>query len=372
MRLALAARAKGDEEAAARLDARAFEIFEKISPLKKTDPESLAVYGLIPIQQPADIYEGWGHGGRGGWSWYTGSAARMLSAAYALFGIEQEAAGSRARRPVRAEGGTAGSVAAYRRVGLGPRTTPQRANPPELSIFLVATAAIACRLWLKPLQNGRCVAARPRFWQEAPTNEPRETARGPPTGLCAMLLGLIIVCGLLSIVYGVYTVISLMSADAGSQRMQEISGGGARGRAGLSQAPIYDHRRRRRRRLHRARASVVVDGGDRLRDRRNPLGRGRLHRHERLGARQRAHRAGCDQVARRRPRHRFPLGRGDRPSGGGSRASGRRRLFRLPHRPSRLCAVGSNHDRRAGRARLRRLAHLDLRPTRGRHLHQGR
>src|SRR5271169_6251597 len=38
-----------------------------------------------------------------------------------------------------------------------------------------------------------------------------------------MLLGLIIVCGLLSIVYGVYTISSLMSADAGSQRMQEIS-----------------------------------------------------------------------------------------------------------------------------------------------------
>ena len=37
-----------------------------------------------------------------------------------------------------------------------------------------------------------------------------------------MLLGLIILCGLLSIVYGVYTVSSLMAADAGSQRMQEI------------------------------------------------------------------------------------------------------------------------------------------------------
>src|SRR5271154_2693688 len=42
-------------------------------------------------------------------------------------------------------------------------------------------------------------------------------------GLFAMLLGLIIVCGLLSIVYGVYTISSLMAADAGSQRMQEIS-----------------------------------------------------------------------------------------------------------------------------------------------------
>jgi cyclic beta-1,2-glucan synthetase len=90
MRLASSARAAGDSASAARLQARAFEIFEKISPMKKTDPESLATYGLIPIQQPADIYEGWGHGGRGGWSWYTGSAARMLSAAYALIGVEQE------------------------------------------------------------------------------------------------------------------------------------------------------------------------------------------------------------------------------------------------------------------------------------------
>ena len=55
--------------------------------LRKTDPERIAVYGLIPLQQPADIYDGWGHGGRGGWSWYTGSAARMLSAAYTLLGI---------------------------------------------------------------------------------------------------------------------------------------------------------------------------------------------------------------------------------------------------------------------------------------------
>jgi cyclic beta-1,2-glucan synthetase len=90
MRLAASARDKGNLKLSARLGARAFEIYEKISPLKKTDPESLATYGLIPIQQPADIYDGWGHGGRGGWSWYTGSAARMLSAAYALLGVEQQ------------------------------------------------------------------------------------------------------------------------------------------------------------------------------------------------------------------------------------------------------------------------------------------
>ena len=89
VRLAVNARGRGETDKAARLSARAFELFEKISPLGKTDPETIAVYGLIPIQQPADIYDGWGHGGRGGWSWYTGSAARMLSAAYAILGIEQ-------------------------------------------------------------------------------------------------------------------------------------------------------------------------------------------------------------------------------------------------------------------------------------------
>ena len=87
VRLAESARREGDEAKAACLSARAFEIFEKISPLKKTDPERIAIYGLVPIQQPADIYDGWGHGARGGWSWYTGSAARMLSAAHAIMGI---------------------------------------------------------------------------------------------------------------------------------------------------------------------------------------------------------------------------------------------------------------------------------------------
>ncbi|HLW93003.1 MAG TPA: glycosyl transferase family 36, partial [Roseiarcus sp.] len=87
VRLADEARAAGDRDEAARLIGRAFEIFEKISPLGKTDPDRIARYGLAPNQQPADIYDGYGHDGRGGWSWYTGSAARMLSAAYAILGV---------------------------------------------------------------------------------------------------------------------------------------------------------------------------------------------------------------------------------------------------------------------------------------------
>jgi cyclic beta-1,2-glucan synthetase len=90
VRLAEQAREAGDREQAAQLIARAFEIFEKISPLGKTDPNRIARYGLAPNQQPADIYDGYGHDGRGGWSWYTGSAARMLSAAYAILGVRME------------------------------------------------------------------------------------------------------------------------------------------------------------------------------------------------------------------------------------------------------------------------------------------
>ena len=36
-------------------------------------------------------------------------------------------------------------------------------------------------------------------------------------------LGLIVVCGLLAIVYGIWAIMSVMQADAGSARMQEIA-----------------------------------------------------------------------------------------------------------------------------------------------------
>jgi cyclic beta-1,2-glucan synthetase len=83
MHCAAEAAAAGDPATAAVCRARAWEIWWKISPLTKTDPN----YGLPPHQQPADVYDGAGHGGRGGWAWYTGAAARMLSAAYTLMGI---------------------------------------------------------------------------------------------------------------------------------------------------------------------------------------------------------------------------------------------------------------------------------------------
>jgi cyclic beta-1,2-glucan synthetase len=75
-------------EHAERYRARAVDLWIKISPLSKSDQPH--IYGLPPHQQPADVYDGPGYEGRGGWSWYTGAAARMLSTAYELLGLRIE------------------------------------------------------------------------------------------------------------------------------------------------------------------------------------------------------------------------------------------------------------------------------------------
>ncbi len=88
-KLGAEANERGDAAAARALFAKAAQSWFAISPLSKFATLSTAdVYGLAPHQQPADVYEGEGYDGRGGWSWYTGSAARMISAAWALLGIE--------------------------------------------------------------------------------------------------------------------------------------------------------------------------------------------------------------------------------------------------------------------------------------------
>lgn len=88
--LADLAETRGDGAQAARLRAKAAAIWMKISPLPHLTTEALGTYGLAPHQQPADIYFGFGYEGRGGWSWYTGAAARMLYNAYGLLGLKME------------------------------------------------------------------------------------------------------------------------------------------------------------------------------------------------------------------------------------------------------------------------------------------
>jgi cyclic beta-1,2-glucan synthetase len=91
LRCAEAADRDKDAAQAAHCLQRAWALWFKISPLSKgCTPDAAARYGLPPHQQPADVYDGGGHEGRGGWAWYTGAAARMLSTAYDLLGLRME------------------------------------------------------------------------------------------------------------------------------------------------------------------------------------------------------------------------------------------------------------------------------------------
>ena len=58
---------------------RAFELFDILNPIKHaTDPESVARYKVEPYVVAADIYGRPPHTGRGGWTWYTGSASWLF------------------------------------------------------------------------------------------------------------------------------------------------------------------------------------------------------------------------------------------------------------------------------------------------------
>jgi cyclic beta-1,2-glucan synthetase len=57
---------------------RAFELFQMINPLTHArTPAEVATYQVEPYVVAADVYTAKGHLGRGGWTWYTGSASWM-------------------------------------------------------------------------------------------------------------------------------------------------------------------------------------------------------------------------------------------------------------------------------------------------------
>ena len=62
--------------------ARAFELFQMLNPLTRTrTPSDVATYKVEPYVVAADVYAAPGHFGRGGWTWYTGSASWMYRVA---------------------------------------------------------------------------------------------------------------------------------------------------------------------------------------------------------------------------------------------------------------------------------------------------
>ena len=62
-------------------------------------------------------------------------------------------------------------------------------------------------------------------------------------------LWIIVLCGALAIVYAVWATQSVMEADAGNARMQEIAAAVQEGAQAYLQAAIHHHRHRRRRDL---------------------------------------------------------------------------------------------------------------------------
>jgi len=74
--------------------ARAWELFELINPIGHArNPREVATYRVEPYVVAADVYAVAPHTGRGGWSWYTGSAAWMYRLLIeSLFGLHLEGA----------------------------------------------------------------------------------------------------------------------------------------------------------------------------------------------------------------------------------------------------------------------------------------
>jgi len=73
---------------------RAFEMFQMLNPLTRSrTPTDVDRYKVEPYVVAADIYAAEGHVGRGGWTWYTGSASWMYRVGVeAILGVVKQGA----------------------------------------------------------------------------------------------------------------------------------------------------------------------------------------------------------------------------------------------------------------------------------------
>ena len=133
--------------------------------------------------------------------------------------------------------------------------------------------------------------------------------------------------GVLAILYGLGSVrldpgaAGRQCADAGDRRCHSGR------RAGVPQPAVLDHRPRRRGPVRGPRIGAELADGGRFRGGRAVVGTRGLHRHVHLGARERAHRAGCPWRHQRRAQGRVPRRRDHRNAGGGLGAARRGRIL---------------------------------------------